>query len=295
MNAFKGYHPFVNFTYFTFVLAFSMVLMHPVCLVISFLCAFIYSVRLNGKKTLKFNVVYMLPMLIIAVGINMAFNHEGATIITYFKNGNPLTLESIVYGTAASVMLITIICWFSCCNAVMTSDKFIYLFGRLIPSLSLILSMTLRLVPKFKAQAKVVADAQRCLGRDVSHGGLVKRARHGMTILSILITWALENAIETADSMKSRGYGLAGRSAFSIYRFDKRDKKALLTILASGFYVLTGALSGGLYFRYFPSVKGMAYTGYSASVVLVYFVLCITPVVIDVWEDRKWHVIKSGI
>ena len=35
-----------------------------------------------------------------------------------------------------------------------------------------------------------------------------------ITILSIMVTWCLENAIETADSMKSRGCGLPGRSAF---------------------------------------------------------------------------------
>ena len=89
----------------------------------------------------------------------------------------------------------------------MTSDKFVYLFGRVIPALSLVLSMTLRFVPKFKAQVKIVSSAQRCVGRDVSNGGVLQRARNGLTILSILVTWALENAIETADSMRSRGYG----------------------------------------------------------------------------------------
>ena len=109
----------------------------------------------------------------------------------------------------------------------MTSDKFVYLFGRVIPALSLVLSMTLRFVPKFKAQIQVVSEAQRCVGRDVSNGSVLQRLRNGITILSIMVTWALENAIETADSMKSRGYGLPGRTAFSIYRFDSRDKAAL--------------------------------------------------------------------
>ncbi|MEG2680034.1 MAG: energy-coupling factor transporter transmembrane component T, partial [Oscillospiraceae bacterium] len=77
------------------------------------------------------------------------------------------------------------------------------------------LSMALRFVPKFREQAKVVSNAQRCVGRDVSNGALIQRARHGVRMLSILVTWALENAIETADSMKSRGYGLPGRTAYS--------------------------------------------------------------------------------
>lgn len=58
---------------------------------------------------------------------------------------------------------------------------------------------------------------------------LIKRAKHGIKIMSILVTWALENAIDTADSMKDRGYGLPGRTAFSIYRFDRRDKERCCT------------------------------------------------------------------
>ena len=70
--------------------------------------------------------------------------------------------------------------------------------------------MVLRFVPKFKAQFRVVSNAQKCVGRDVSNGKLLERIRHGIRILSIMVTWALENAIETADSMRSRGYGLKG-------------------------------------------------------------------------------------
>jgi len=205
MSAFAGYHPIIGFLYFTFVILFSMFFMHPVCLLISLLCSFLYSVKLNGKKALVFNLFYLLPMLVIAALMNPAFNHEGVTILAYLSNGNPVTLESIAYGIGAATMLVTVICWFSCYNVVMTSDKFIYLFGRIIPSLSLILSMVLRFVPKFKSQIKTISNAQKCVGRDVSNGSVLKRAKNGLTILSIMITWAMENAIETADSMKSRG------------------------------------------------------------------------------------------
>lgn len=102
-------------------------------------------------------------MLIVTALINPAFNHEGVTILTYLDNGNPLTLESITFGAASATMLITVISWFSCYNAVMTSDKFIYLFGKLIPALSLIFSMVLRFVPTFKAQFQRVSDSQNVL------------------------------------------------------------------------------------------------------------------------------------
>ena len=295
MNEFKTYHPIVNFIYFAFVIGFSCVFMHPICLVISLLSGFTYSVMLKGRKAIKTNLIYMLPTLTFAAFINPAFNHEGITIISYLPSGNPLTLESVVYGLAAAIMIVSVICWFSCYTEIMTSDKFIYLFGRIIPSLSLILSMTLRFVPKFSAQLKVITNAQRCIGRDVSNGSVIQRAKHGLLILSIMTTWALENAIETADSMKSRGYGHSGRTAFSIFTFDKRDKKALLCIVILGIYTLAGKLVGGMYFRYFPSLQTGNFSMYGLSVFIAYFALCICPIIIEVYEVRKWKVIKSKI
>ncbi|SHH98875.1 energy-coupling factor transport system permease protein [Sporobacter termitidis DSM 10068] len=293
-DTFSGYHPSVSFLYFGLVFAFSMTLAHPVCLGISLACAAAYSIYLNGRKAVRFHLLFILPMFLVTALVNPAFSHEGGTILAYFPGGNPLTLESVAYGVGAAAMLASVIVWFSCYSAVMTSDKFVYLFGRVIPAMSLVLSMTLRFVPKFKAQIKAVSNAQRCVGRDASSGGVFQRARNGVTILSILVTWALENAIETADSMKSRGYGLRGRTAFSIYRFDKRDRAALLFLLFCGAYLILGAFLGALRWRYYPTIKGVAAGPYPASAFLVYLALCITPVFLNLMEDRKWKALRSA-
>lgn len=295
MKEFKTYHPLVNFIYFLFVTGFSMFFMHPVCLACSLICAFIFSVMLRGRSAVKLNLMYMLPVMLLTALINPAFNHEGVTILEYLPSGNPLTLESIVYGAAAAFMLVSVICWFSCYNEVMTSDKFIYLFGKIIPSLSLILSMTLRFVPQFSAQLKETSKAQKCLGRGITDGNIIKRIKHGVSIISIMITRSLENAIETADSMKARGYGLTGRTAFSIFTFDKRDKKALACISVLGLYTLFGSLRGGMYFRYFPSVKFKEPSLFGFSVFFAYFLLCMYPIIIEIREAIKWKYIKSKI
>ena len=295
MNEFKTYHPIVNFVYFIFVIGFSCFFMHPVCLCISLVSGFTYSVMLKGKNAIKTNLIYMIPMLLMMALINPAFNHEGVTIIDYLPSGNPLTLESIIYGLCAAIMIVSVICHFSCYNEVMTSDKFIYLFGKIIPAMSLIISMTLRFVPKFSAQLKVVTNAQRCMGRDVSNGSIIKRAKSGLNILSIMTTWSLENAIETADSMKSRGYGVPGRTAFSIFTFDKRDRKALVCILILGIYTFAGNLMGGMYFNFFPSLKMADTSFFNISVFVAYLLLCICPITIEIWEVRKWKALRSKI
>ena len=292
-DSFSKYHPFVNLIYFALVIGFAMVVNHPVAQLISLICAVVYVVSTKGKKSIGFLLKFCLPLVLLTAFINPAFNHEGRTILLYFSNGNPLTLESILYGFSSGCMVITLLLWFSAFSAVMTSDKFIYLFGKVIPALSLVLSMTLRFVPKFKTQMKNVADAQRCIGRDVSNGSLLSRTKTAITIVSIMITWSLENAIETADSMKSRGYGLKGRTAFSIYRFEDRDKYTLVWFVFCFLYILAGVIVSAFGFRYFPDIRYSTFDITTIPFYVVYLGLCITPVVLNAVEDRKWKTIYS--
>ena len=294
-DAFSGYHPTVNFLYYALVLLFSMCLMHPVYLLISLTGALAYDIYLKGRKAVRFAVMGLLPMAAVAALVNPAFNHEGQTILTYLPSGNPLTLESMLYGVAAAVMLASVVLWFSSYNEVMTSDKFVYLFGRVIPALSLVLSMALRFIPKFKSQMDVVAEAQSCIGRDTKTGSVIRRVSNAIKIFSIMVTWSLENAIETADSMRARGYGLPGRTAFSIYRFDDRDKNVLAWLIFCGAYILSGWLAGGMYFRYYPTVKTVLWTPLTISFMFVYLALVLTPVTLDRKEDRQWKSLQSTI
>ena len=294
-DAFAGFHPLVNLLYFIAVIGFAMFFMHPVSLGLSFFCAAAYAVYINGKKALRIGLLYLLPLVIFTAILNPMFNHQGVTILAYLPNGNPLTLESIMFGLATAGMLVTVITWFSCFNVIMTSDKFIYLFGRVIPALSLILSMSLRLVPRFRAQIKVISNAQKCIGMDVSQGNIFQRARYGIKILSIMVTWALENAIETADSMKCRGYGLSGRTAFSIFRFQRRDGYALVYILTCSAIVIIGAATGAYRFRFFPSILGQ-WTGITTIAVFVaYFALGAFPLILNMKEAIVWKRIESKI
>ena len=292
-DSFSKYHPFVNLIYFTLTIGFSMTINHPLAQLISLVCAIVYVVSMQGRKSVGFLLKFCLPLMLLTAIINPVFNHEGQTILLYFSNGNPLTLESILYGVSSGCMMITLLLWFSAFSSVMTTDKLIYLFGRIIPALSLVLSMTLRFVPRFKMQMKNVADAQRCIGKDVSSTSLLSRTKTAITIVSVMITWSLENAIETADSMKSRGYGLKGRTAFSVYRFEGRDKYALVWLVFCFFYILAGVLISAFGFRYFPDIKYSVFDITTIPFYIIYFGLCITPVVLNTVEDRKWKTIYS--
>ena len=291
-DAFSEYHPVVNFLFFAFIIVFTMFNLHPLILSVSFACSGLYAVYLYGKKALKTGALFVLPMFVFIAVINPLVNHRGMTILAYLPNGNPVTLESIAHGAASAVMLVSVIAWFTCFNAVITSDKFIYIFGRFVPALALILSMSLRMVPRFKQQTAVISNAQKCIGKNVSKGSILERAACGLKILSILVTWALENAVETADSMKSRGYGLPGRSAFSVFKFTKRDKYLTLFLFICFSAVMVGSRAGFFSFQFFPYMR---FVGEGLYFYAVFFLLAALPVIINIYEDLMWKRTESKI
>lgn len=290
----RACHPAVSFTYFALVIACSMFFMHPVCLALSLLGALLYVARLKGRRALRQQAVWLVPTALLAAALNPAFVHQGVTILTYLPSGNPLTLESILYGLAAGCMLASVILWFVCVTEAVTSDKIVYLFGRVIPALSLLLSMTLRFVPRFTRRLRTVAQAQRHMGRDTRNGSVLQRVREALRVFSIVVTWSLESGIITADSMRCRGYGLPGRTSFSLYRFDRRDGAVLVWLVFCGVYLLGGGLAGGLRFRYYPMLAAGVISPLTVSFFAVYALLCLTPVLLYAAEARAYTIRKGG-
>ena len=65
-DVFGSCHPAVNFLYFVLVIAFSMCLTHPVCLLLSVCGAVIYHAVLLGPRSLRKSAVWMVPMAVLA-------------------------------------------------------------------------------------------------------------------------------------------------------------------------------------------------------------------------------------
>jgi energy-coupling factor transport system permease protein len=88
--------------------------------------------------------------------------------------------------------------------------------------------------------------------------------------------------------MKARGHGLPGRSAFSIYIFDKRDLKVLIYLFSCASTVIAGAVTQVYHFRFFPTING-EWTGFWTILVFAaYFLLSAFPLIINIREDILW-------
>lgn len=292
-DTFSTYHPLINFAFYIGAFVFGMIFLHPIFLGCSLCAAILYYMTIKGKQGIKF-VIQMLPVFVVLSVINPLFNTYGERILFTYFGGRPYTLEALIYGMALATMIVTVLFWFASYNVVMTSDKFLYLFGRLIPSVSLILTMILRLLPDLKRKMKQIETARKGVGLSVENGSFQSKVKNGMTLLSALTAWALEGGIIMADSMRSRGYGCTRRTSFSIYRFDKRDMTLISALLVLIVLVVFCGVNGGTTVTYAPQIQ-VTWNIYSVVGAASYVVFLMIPTIVNLVEDIKWHILKSGI
>jgi energy-coupling factor transport system permease protein len=285
-DAFSGYHPATNLLFFTATVLLTIFIMNPAILAISFAAAFSYSVYLGAAKALRFNLLVVFPLMLIAAAVNVLFVHRGVTTLGYL-HGNPITLESVTFGVCMAVMIGSVIMWFSCYNIIMTSDKFLYIFGGVIPSLSLVISMALRFIPHYKVQMRKMINARKGIEPDAPENKkLLARAKDGAELFSAMLTWALENSIDTADSMRARGYGSGKRTNYGDYEVQIRDIFAmtlfLLTSIVAGFGLLHS-------YQYYPLLIAPQVTGLAIPAYALFFLSCFSPIALGIAEDIAWR------
>ena len=293
-DAFSKRHPMVNFMFFVGAIGFGVLIQHPAYLAAGFLWSTSYYLLLKGRKGLKM-LAWLLLFFLAMTAVNPLFNIHGKTLL-FTVLGRPYTLEAIYYGAAIACALVVMLIWFGCYNTVLTSDKFTCLFGNLIPALSLLLVMVLRLIPNLMRKARQFLGARKCIGMGGSENAPNKeKVQDGMTILSALTDWALEGSVVTGDAMRSRGYGAARRSSFMIYHMTGIDVFLLVVqciLMAATFATV---ITGGARADFTPDLfiaplKGLHVPGFMA-----YCAYLMIPTILHIKETVQWHISRSKI
>ena len=285
---FERCHPAVNFIYFAAVIFAMIFFQHPIFLLISFSCGFVYSIKRNGLKALLFNIA-VLPFVAAFALYYSSYTHFGVTVLNQNMIGNNMTLESLVYGFVLGITVAGVCILFSCVYSVFTADKVVYLFGKVSPRLSLFLAITLRMVPRIKKEAKKINTAQRGIGRGINQGNLFLRLRNCVRIFSMLITWTIESLTTASESMRSRGSSLRGRKAFSIYRFDNRDRAYVIGVFACLTVVLMGVMLKQTDIIYNPRIMMTPITSMSYMFYAGYTAFCLMPLGLELWTEHQFR------
>lgn len=274
-HVFFTYHPLVLFLYFAAVIGFSMCMFNPIYIGLSFLAASAYFVYLKGFHAYRKTLTYSLLLFLVIAIINPLVNSMGLTVLFYLFE-RPITAEAIAFGVCSGGMLLTILLWFSCYSQVMTSDKFIALFGKLVPTTAMTFSMILRYVPMMLKRGKEIQVAQRAL---TGNGGTkTEKIKQAVHMSSILMSWSMEESIETANAMKCRGYGFNKRTQASNYRFTLYDFIVGLIILLLAAVLIISAVAGVNKTVFYPYIQ-MRQT--YLWVYGVFALICMLPLIIE--------------
>ncbi len=262
----------------------AMFVRDPVVTAISLAGGIAVALKFFDAKVFKKTPMFI--VFAVAAGLlNTFVNHRGDTPFVYI-NDSALTFESFFYGFRFAFAVFAAVLWFALLTELFTSSHVIYVFGRISPSLALVVSAALRYIPLFTARIKETSLSHTALGSR-SDVKISDRVRSAGDTVATMVAWSCETAIDSADSMRARGYGAAKRRARQ-----KRSFKAF-----DGFVVTAGIIlfaasvaliaCGGGEFNYFPVIS---FSG-GISTYLLYAVsalLSFLPAFVELREELLW-------
>lgn len=293
MNYFYKCHPAVSALYFLSVLLVIMFTAHPVLLALALFGGMAFGATMESKRMFFKNLTFYFPLFILIALTNPLFSHNGVTPL-FFMNGNPVTLEAVLYGVDIAVMLTAVMYWFKCFNNIMTDDKLLYLLGKVSPKISLVVSSALRFIPLLKEQSEKIRQTQKAMGLYTSDSWSEK-LRGTLRVYSSLITWSLENAVDTGSSMKGRGYGLKKRSHFALFKFTRADGVLLGIIVCLDTILTVSSVMGKLSFDFYPRISVIYFGVDTLPALIAFALLSFLPFTVEIKGELQWIYYRSKI
>ena len=283
-NPFSTYHPLVAFLYLAIAICFTMLAFHPVYVGMSLVGAFVASIVFRGlRKTLSSSWFLLIMWVIVAIA-NCAFSMAGETVL-FELFGHSFRLEALCYGITMGAMLVSTLLWFMVYSVVMDSEATSVVFGQFLPTVSLMISQVLRLVPQFIRRGQAVGAVQNATSAAAATTKKERTAQHAR-LLSVLMGWGMEDGLQRSDAMRARGYGCGvARTRYRRQRFAWRDG------LLVGAFVVLAALNGFLavvacsQFSFYPYMDTLVvWWGY-----VPYIVLMLVPALLAFREWLAWR------
>lgn len=317
-TAFDTYHPCAAALYFAAVLVLAMAAFQPVFVALSAVVGIIYNVFLRGWRAALKTLAWQLPVLVAIMLLNGVLSARGSTLLLRFGH-HGLYLESFVYGLFMGLALIAVLQWFSNLSHVLTSDKVMQLTGNVMPTVGLMITMILRLVPQYMRRGRSIRSVEEACtsaragavdaqgeqgarGEPDARGGQGARNAKGARLgflerrvlaaraylrdLSVLMGWGMEDSLDTSDAMRARGWGVAAKRT-TYQRSDFRAGDGILcaclaALIAASAICAFEACAG---FAFYPQISPvMAWWAY-----VPYALLLAMPFILEFKERAIWR------
>lgn len=264
-------NPIVYFIYFIMTVGLMMFSIDIVSATVSFVAVTVVCIYFVGFSSLLKEYAGLILFGLVAAIINPLFVHRGQTILFYI-NSRPITLEATLYGICLALIILSVFMWFKLFYITFSSDGLQYVIGKYAPKTAVTISVIIRFIPMLWQREQTITENMTAIGKG-------RGIKNKLEIFSGVVSYALENSIETSDSMRARGYGISDRNnktLFSKYKFRKSDLIFLLiSIILFSAVIVFRLLFGGS--NFYPSIRYESNI-FPISTCIFYTLLLIFPV-----------------
>lgn len=268
--AFTMSHPAVPALYMMLTLGLTMFSMQPVLITLSLAGGLAYGFATRGAARTLGALRWQLPVILIIALVNPLFSASGSTEL--FRIGmRAVYLESMVYGLCMGGLFVASVLWFEAAASMLEYDKVLALLGNTAPVIALMVSMCMRLIPQFLRRGRTVLAVQDAI--DVPGRAPADPVRSRLRASSVLMGWGMEDSLERADAMRSRGWGaVPRRTTYARYQLGRSDVVALVGLALFGASAVTVAWAATTQYSFYPQLSVPApwpgYVVYAAWMVL---------------------------
>ena len=291
-------HPVVPAVYVAVTLALTMACMQPVLIGLSLLGALSFSCTVRGVAPTMGMLRWQIPVIILISLVNPLFSASGSTELLRI-GAHAVYAESLAYGASMGALFVASVTWFMGAAELLPFDRVMALLGNAAPTVTLMISMAMRLIPRFVRQGKTIDSVQR-VARScalASFAGQSPRAdRHldlrlRLRLSSVLMGWTMEDSLETADAMRARGWGAAARrTTYTRFRFGARDAWALVLIAAFALVAMLLGYVATTQFAFYPTMPALVpwwgYVPYAAWMLLPSILFAIERLLLETGKGK---------
>lgn len=275
-------HPAVPALYIVLTLGLTMFSMQPVLIALSLAGGLAYGLATRGAARTVGALRWQLPVILIIAVLNPLFSASGSTEL--FRIGvRAVYLESMVYGMCMGGLFVASVLWFEAAASMLEYDKVLALLGNAAPVIALMISMCMRLIPQFLRRGRTVLAVQDAI--DMPGRAPTDPVRSRLRASTVLMGWGMEDSLERADAMRSRGWGAATRrTTYARYRLACGDAAALVGLAVFGAAAVAVAWTATTQYSFYPQLSVPApWLGY-----VVYAVWMVLPCVLHAIDEKRF-------
>lgn len=280
--AFSMSHPAAPALYIVLTLGLTMFSMQPVLIALSLAGGLAYGFATRGAARTQGALRWQLPVILIIALVNPLFSASGSTEL--FRIGvRAVYLESMVYGMCMGGLFVASVLWFEAAASMLEYDKVLALLGNAAPVIALMISMCMRLIPQFLRRGRTVLAVQDAI--DMPGRAPTDPVRSRLRASSVLMGWGMEDSLERADAMRSRGWGAASRrTTYARYRLARGDAAALVGLAVFGAAAVAVAWTATTQYSFYPQLSVPApWLGY-----VVYAAWMVLPCVLHAIDEKRF-------